>query len=252
MSLTKIFEDILNKEQPKSSSLGQFKIKPSTLGSKCLRKVYYVSAGVSEDFEFDLSGKRRMKLGDYVHSMLHDIYDEAGILIKYINPDGTTNLDWKNPTKIDYEFPLSSEDLFIKRGKIDAVIEINNELWIGEYKSINMNGFSNLTQAKPEHIIQAVVYLYVFNQMLASGAFSHIEQLAKYKAAKGVKFLYLNKDDTALKEFTLTNCDEIFGQIVEKIMVIRQAYETKQLPGKTPDFCKTCNYRTKCQNNYNI
>ena len=229
-----------------------FKIKPSMLGSKCLRKVYYSSASVPEDYPFDLQGKKRMALGDAIHSMLHDTFKKAGILIEYYNPDGSINMDWKNPTKEDREFPLVCPDIFIKKGKIDAVMVIDGELWLGEYKSINMRGFESLNGPKDDHIVQAVTYWYVFNKLLSEGAFAHIKELQGHTRAKGVRWLYVNKDDTSMKEYSLTQGDDVFAKIVEKIVKIHGMFETKTLPPKTEDWCRSCNWRTKCSKNFNI
>lgn len=222
------------------------------LGTPCMRKLYYSAAGVPEDYPFDLSGKKRMKLGDAIHEMLHSVYKQAGILIEYYNPDGSRNKDWKDPAKEDLEFPLSCPDLYIKKGKIDAVLVMDGELWLGEYKSINMNGFAALTAPKPDHTIQAVTYWYVFNLLLSEGKFSHIKELAGFTKAKGVRWLYVNKDDTEMKEFTMTEGDATFTQIVNRITGIKQHYDTKTLPAKTPDYCRTCQWRDKCKKNYNI
>lgn len=236
----------------KTATASPFKIKPSMVGSPCLRKNYYAAAYVPEDYDFDLSGKKRMVLGDAIHEMLHGVFKKAGILIEYYNPDGSKNKDWKNPDKLDLEFPLVCPDIFIKKGKIDAVLIIDGELWLGEYKSINMKGFSGLMAPKPDHVIQAVIYWYVFNKLLADGAFKHIKELEGFDRAKGVRWLYVNKDDTELKEFTMTDGDKIFTEIVEKIMKIRDHFERKELPEKTKDWCTSCPWRTKCSKNYNI
>jgi CRISPR/Cas system-associated exonuclease Cas4 (RecB family) len=222
------------------------------LGSPCLRKIYYSSASVDEDYPFDISGKKRMKLGDAVHEMLHSVFKEAGITIEYHNPDGSINKDWKDKSKDDVEFPLECEELFIRKGKIDEVVILDGELWLGEYKSINSKGFQTLSQAKSEHIIQAVVYWFVFNKLLSEGKFSHIEKLKGFTKAKGVKWLYVNKDDTELKEFSMTEGDLVFSQIVEKIMTIKEHYDKKVLPPKTQDYCYSCNWRDKCKKNFNI
>lgn len=261
-TLPQIFNEVLDMPLPGGSTQTQtpqgsttyttFKIKPSMVGSPCHRKIYYSAASVPEDYSFDLQGKRRMKLGDAIHEMLHETFKKAGILIEYYNPDGTFRKDWKDPSKLDLEFPLKCDDLFIKSGKIDAVMIIEGELWLGEYKSINLNGFSNLNEPKSEHIVQAVTYWYVFNLLLAEGKFAHIKELAGFTKAKGVRWLYVNKDDTSMKEFTMTEGDAIFTNIVDKIMKIREAWVTKTLPPKTKDWCQSCNWRDKCAKNFNI
>lgn len=217
-----------------------------------MRKIYYSSASVPEDYSFDLNGKKRMLLGDAIHTMLHGVFKKAKVVIEYYNPDGSKNKDWKDVTKDDNEFPLTEPDLYIKKGKIDAVLIIDGELWLGEYKSINLSGFMSLNAPKDDHITQAVTYFFVFNKLLAEGKFSHIKELEGFTQAKGVRWLYVNKDDTQMKEYSMTQADAIFTKIVEKIMLARSNFETKTLPPKTEDWCKTCNWRDKCKKNFNI
>lgn len=253
-SLITIFNNTISKEpewkKSSSSKTPQFKIKPSVLGSPCLRQIYYSSAGVPEDHPFPLDGKKRMKLGDAVHSMLHDVFKEAGIIVEYYNPDGSTPKDYNG--KDNTEFPLTSLELFIKKGKIDAVMIIDGELWLVEYKSINLKGFSSLMDPKSDHTIQAVTYFFVFNQHLKDGKFSHIKELHGFTQAKGIKWLYVNKDDTDLKEYSMTEADYLFKQIVEKIVTIKNFYDSKILPPKTNFYCYSCNWRDKCKKDVNI
>jgi CRISPR/Cas system-associated exonuclease Cas4 (RecB family) len=249
-TLPSIFDEVLsmpNTYVAKDAKV--FKIKPSSLGSPCLRKIYYTAAGVEEDYPFPLDGKRRMVLGDAIHDILHDIFSKAGILIDYVQEDGTTAKDFNgNP---DYEFPLVCPELFIKKAKIDAVMNIEQKLWIGEYKSINLKGFVEIMYPKPDHIIQAVTYFHVFNKLLSEGAFKHIPKLDNFTKAEGIRFLYICKDDTKLKEFVLTATDPIFTQIVDKIYTIKDHYDRKELPAKTQDWCQSCNFRDKCKKNFN-
>lgn len=252
-TLIDIFNEALDLDvrKKKTTSSLKFKIKPSMIGSACMRKIYYSSAGVEEDYGFDRAGKKRMKLGDAIHEMLHSTFKKAGIIIEYKNPDGTPHKKFGFMEEC-VEFPLESEELYVKHGYVDAIMVIDGELWIGEYKSINLKGFHGLMTAKMDHIVQAVIYWYVFNLMLSEGKFAHIPELQGFTKAKGVRWLYINKDDTDMKEFTMTQGDQIFSQIVDKIMLAHSNFTNKTLPPKTVEFCQTCNWRDKCKKNYNI
>lgn len=250
--LIKIFnQTLLGDAKKKSKKAPTFKIKPSMIGSKCERKIYYSSAGVEEDYDFDLAGKKRMALGDSIEDMLTKVFRKSGILIDYVNPDGSVHRKFGFADETT-QFPVECEDLFVKNGYIDAVMVLDGELWLADYKSINLNGFGGLATGKMDHIIQLVTYWYIFNLMLSEGKFSHIEKLQGFDKAKGIRLLYINKDDTEMKEYTMTDGDQIFSQIVNKIMATRKNYETKTLPPKTPDWCNTCNWRDKCKKNFNI
>lgn len=252
-SLKELFEQGLSVE-PYSKSKEykpKFAIKPSMIGSKCLRKIYYSTAGVIEDYGFDNDGKKRLLVGDALHSVISDVLSKTGKLIDYIEPDGSTHkkFGFAEETK---EFPLNCDELYIKHAYVDAVVILDNKLWLGEYKSINSKGFESLMAPKPDHIVQAVVYWYIFNMKLQDGAFSHIEALKPFTSVAGVRWLYFNKDNHALKEFHLEKGDQIFEEIVNKIMTIKDAYTKKQLPPGTQEFCNSCNWRDKCKKNYNI
>lgn len=249
--LKEIFDQVLNKPRYKKSAPTEpvFKIKPSVLGSKCERQIFYSATGVPEDTEFPLIAKKRMKLGDSIHAMLEDVFLEAGILVRYLNPDGSIPKDFDGHD--NHEFPVSSEELFIKSGKIDAVYIIEGKLWLGEYKSINENGFVSLYSPKPDHLIQGVTYFYIFNKMLKEGKYSHIEALKGFEKAEGIVFLYTNKNDTDMKEFRVTNADDTFSGVVNKIFKIKQYAENNVLPPCTPDYGRTCNcgWKNKSKNN---
>lgn len=251
-TLTQIFNDALMDEKPRKPKVNPpFKIKPSSLGSPCERKIYYGAAQVPEDYGFDLAGKKRMALGDAVHTVLRNVFKKAKITISYVNPDGTPHKRYGFMEETE-DFPLECADLFINNAYTDEVVIIDGELWLLEYKSINLRGFTGLFQAKPDHIIQAVTYWYVFNLKLQMGHFAHIPELQGFTKAKGVRWLYVNKDDTDFKEFHMTEGDKVFSDIVEKIFKIKAAYDSKTLPPKSQDFCNSCNWRDKCKKDYNI
>lgn len=248
MSLLKsIFDKHLSKEKPKTPH-SEFRIRPSVLGNKCLRQIFYSATGVSEDVPFPLIAKRRMILGTAIGEMLTNIFVDEKVLVKYQNPDGSTIIKDGKP---DYEFPITSPELYIKNGKIDGVLIIEGKLWLGEYKSINQRGFDSLMGPKSDHLIQGVSYLYVFNQLLAEGKYSHIPELKGFQKAEGIRFLYVNKDDTDTKEFVVTNSDQTFEGIVKKIVTIKWHADNNVLPPCTPDYGRTCNcnWKIKSKNN---
>lgn len=248
MSLIKLLESVLLSEKRyQSKKAPHFKIKPSVLGSPCMRKIFYSSGMVQEDFEDDLKSKKRMALGDSIHDTLKKIYRKSGQFIEYVNPDGSIpkGIDGQP----DQEFPLKCDELFIEYAKIDGVFIIDGKLWLGEFKSMKHDYFVALHTVKPEHFIQGVIYYYVFNKLLAEGKFKHIKALDGFTKAEGVIYLYVNKDNQELQEFAFTEADEVFKKIVEKILLAKMNYDKQILPPKTPDFCGTCPWREKCKKN---
>ena len=203
--------------------------KPSALGSPCARKLYYSYHRVPEDFGMPINVLRICRMGDAVHDMLNKIYYDAGVLIQ------------DEVRLVDEELELSAY--------IDAMFELDGELWIGEYKSINSRGFGYLKGPKPEHNIQAMTYLYVFNKQLKDGKFPKYE---KYKQAVGIKFIYVNRDNSQMQEFTVLPDDELFGEIINKIFLVREHTSKNTLPEKTKDWCNSCPWRQKCEDEFVI
>jgi len=231
------------------------RFKPSILGSPCLRKIFYSYNCVLEDFGMARKNKIICDMGNYIHEYLSEIFRKANILVDFVLPDGRTPIG-KYSHKPDHEFPLKDFELNLSL-KIDAVLKIEDKLWIAEYKSIKGEDWLKLIEPKPEHRIQAMVYVYIFNKALEDNLFSYIPALSGIKKVEGIKFLYFSKDEKnwkqdgsgILKEFTVLADDDLFIKIVEKMEQVKQHTKTKTLPPKAEDFCFFCPYRTKCGKN---
>lgn len=223
-------------------------IKASILGSPCLRKVYYSYNKAPEDIPFPLKNARITNLGNAIGKMLFEAFDKEGVVIRFTKPDGTYHVD-KHTNEPDYEFRLTFPELDINMAKIDAVLTLDDGLWLGEFKSINERGFKELKAPKSDHAVQGVLYLYLFNLALKEGLFSHIPQLANYTKANGVRFLYYWKDKSELKEYTITSADQLFRDIVYKIEYTKDCTLKGLLPPKTEDWCGTCTYQFRCAGN---
>lgn len=245
-TLPKIFNEAIRQPAKTKKSKRPPAFKPSMLGSPCLRKVYYSYNKVPEEKAFPIGAQRIMELGNYVGDMLYAAFKKAGIAIDYVDENGKIPIRFGKPCP---EFPISSEELEIPNGLIDLTCIIEKQLWLGEFKSINSNGYSNLQGPKPAHLVQGIIYLYIFNKMLREGAYKHIKQLDDFDRATGIRFLYYNKDSSNLKEFTLTTADELFKQIVMKIETIKMHSKNDTLPEKTPDYCNSCPWAQRCSKN---
>lgn len=253
-NLISIFYDTLKPSVKKERKSNAFNVKPSAAGTKCLRKLYYSTLKVPEDFDVPENVKKMGKMGDGIGHILSNAYRDQGILIDYVKPNGAFEIFRGVP---NLEFPISCPELGIKRGLIDAVLIMNNELWLGEYKSCTNNSFIKLRGAKPPHLVQGIIYLFVFNKLLKEGAFKHIKALDGFTEAKGMRFLYVNRDrcvDFLMKEFVvpISSADANFKSIVNMITTLLTYTNTETLPPKTPEWCSTCAWRLKCDNEYNI
>lgn len=246
-SLIDVYNRSCKREADANPKKGTPSIKPSMLGSPCIRKIFYSYNKVPEDIGFPLANARIANLGTAIGKMLADAFYKEGIGIKFRKPDGTYYKDFDGSD--DFEFRVSSPDLDVKLGKIDLVFKLDDGLWLGEFKSIKADGYAELVGPKPDHLIQGVLYLYLFNLALKSGEFAHIEELKGIEKANGVRFLYYNKDKSELKEFTVTVADQVFVQIVTKIELVKDYSKRQELPPKTPDYCRTCSWNKKCEKN---
>lgn len=227
------------------------RIKPSDLGSPCYRKIYYSYLRTDPDQKIKPDQKRIFDIGDAVHGMIGDWVLGAKLLIPYRDlKTGEIPLS-KWTGKPDMEFPIVVPELDIEKGKIDAILKIDGEIWIGEWKSSKSSKFEELTAAQDEHIIQANTYVHLFEYCLQRGDYAHIEELSGITEVKGVIFLYLNKDTSELKEFIVPKMDDSLEVVVEKIAKIKEFVDKKELPGKTEHYCYFCPFNKKCKKEFN-
>lgn len=223
-------------------------IKPSVLSSPCLRKVYYNYANAPEESGPPLHLQRRAKMGIEVGKMIQNSLIEAGVAIKYRKPDGSYNKDWRTGEN-DYEFEVWDEKLKVKKGKIDSLVILEGKLWVVEIKSVNDRTYSGLSAPRYSDAVQSITYLYLFNKLLKEGAYSHIKELDGVERAVGVRHIYYNRDSSYLKEFTMTDTASVFKALVEKIYTIQWYHQNRQLPLCTPDYCGSCPYKKRCDQN---
>lgn len=247
-NLTKIMERSLL-TQKELNYVPSPKFRPSYLGTPCLRKIYYSYYRVEPDELPNLKGQKIFRVGDALHSMISQIYRDAGVLVDYRNKDGSYRKHISG-FGFDYEFPLKDYDLEIS-SKIDAVLKIDGKLWIGEWKSCSGKKFMPLKGAMPEHIIQGAMYLYLFREQLKAGKFSHIPELDGITDVEGVIFLYLNKENLDdYKEFAYTDLELPFMNVIEKILKVKDHCSSGTLPPGTVDNCQWCDYKNKCAINF--
>lgn len=227
--------------------------KPSSMGSPCMRKIYYDYNRVEPDQEFPLRAKKILIVGDHIHEMLSDLLRKAGVLVDYRNKTNGQIPISRHTGEPDPEFPLKDPEHEIS-AKIDAVTIVDGKLWLNEFKSSNKNKFEKLNGPEEAHKLQASIYYVLFNKLLKEGKYSHIEELKPFDKAEGVRLLYLNKDNSALKEFILSEeqIQESWNTVLSKIKVVKDAIAGDQLPETTWDWCDGCAWRFKCKQDFKI
>lgn len=226
-------------------------LRPSDLGSECLRRLYYSFFRVPRDLPTKVNEVQLFNSGDAVHTMVKEWLTLAGLSIPWRDENGITPTN-RFTGKPDPEFPVSSDKLLIKKGKIDDVIIIKDELWLVEVKSVNDRKFGMMYEANPDHKVQATLYLYLFEENLKKGTYSHIKELDQYKEVKGLIFLYVNRNSGEIKEFDFYKEPDTYNAIVDKIDRLRPYLKAKELPPCEPEKCQYCPFKRRCKADKNI
>ena len=264
-TLTEIIHEYLeasNKPDPNSNYRPKPSFRPSSLGSICLRAIFYSYWRVDPDKPMEATNYKTFQIGDAYHDLLKKWVRANGLLIDYVKPDGKVPVNWftKEP---DPEFPCSEEELEIPKAKMDGIGLIDGKLWVYEFKSINDGGFNGKTYPsgfvlpplkapKREHLRQAMMYPFLLEQGIREGKYSHIKELDGITEVEGVIFLYVNKNDGDFKEYRIKKDIKVFGRVVEDILEVQSHNEAKTLPPKnTKENCRFCNWKSKCDKSFN-
>lgn len=117
-------------------------------------------------------------------------------------------------------------------GRADAIITLNNELYVVDFKSMNSLIFKNLELAKEENVSQLQLYLHFF------------------KIPKGI-LLYVNKDTLELKEFLVQYNPSLATSLLNDLKVLKTKIEANIVPVWLPDYpdnwqCRYCQFREIC------
>lgn len=153
MALKKIFNSMKHDKQSLIARLDKFlvvnqeendrakNVNSPSMAGRCMRANYYARTGEGSQGLIDARTQRIFDNGTYTHERLQD----------YLKKEGTLIFD---------EVPLIDYALNIQ-GHTDGLLKLSQYKYaILEIKSINSNGFSKLKDAKEEHKLQAMVYLY--------------------------------------------------------------------------------------------
>ena len=259
MFLKKLLKKQWDKERqynPDSKNWGK-NMRLSFMGTPCLRRNFYEYHREEPDFPFAEKNYKSMNLGRGYDDMLKSWLKSLGVLIEYKDKEGNVK-----------EFPVNSEELQIKNGRVDAVINlqgyegVKDGIWMVEFKSINNKGFSYIKSGpKKEHLTQTMGYVYLFEDNLKRGDYSHISELDGLDEVNGCMFIYINRENEKIevdkdgnqdifkhwwKEFLVEKDPQVFADIIDKIVTLQSYIKRDKLPPKTAHFCDWCSYREMC------
>jgi CRISPR/Cas system-associated exonuclease Cas4 (RecB family) len=118
-------------------------------------------------------------------------------------------------------------------GRADAIVTLNNELYVVDFKSMNSLVFKNLNAPKEENVNQIQLYLHFF------------------KIPKGI-LLYINKDTLELKEFFIQYDSKLAKKLLDDLYILKQKIDSNIVPARLIDFpnnwqCQYCQFFEICK-----
>lgn len=118
-------------------------------------------------------------------------------------------------------------------GRADAIVTLDNELYVVDFKSMNSMVFKNLTQPKEDNINQLQLYLHFF------------------KISKGI-LLYVSKDNLELKDFLVEYDKARAEKLLKGLSDLKIKIETDVVPGAIADYpadwqCQYCQFKEICK-----
>ncbi len=209
MKLIPLIDTLLeSREESRNDTRDYFHISEV---DKCPRAIFYKMKGyLGEKFKADMY--RKLDNGDYVHKRIMSILVSLGIVVAS-------------------EIRIPESNLF--HGRADAIVTIDNELYVLEIKSMNRYAFDKLEAPDPAHLKQIQLYMHYFN------------------INKGI-ILVENKDSQEMKEFIVTRDDRILNEIFISFGILKEMTQANTIPPK-PNFnrdekwrCDYCPYRKVC------
>ncbi len=117
-------------------------------------------------------------------------------------------------------------------GRADAIITLDNELYVVDFKSMNSYKFKDLKAPLPENVNQIQLYLHFF------------------KIPKGI-LLYVDKNTLALKEFLVNYNPKMVNSLLKSLEDLKEKIDTDIIPVRLPDYpnnmqCRYCAFREIC------
>jgi CRISPR/Cas system-associated exonuclease Cas4 (RecB family) len=118
-------------------------------------------------------------------------------------------------------------------GRADAIVTINNELYVVDFKSMNSYKFKTLEAPLGDNVNQIQLYLHYF------------------KIPKGI-LLYVDKNTLALKEFLINYNPALSESLVSSLESLKVKIDGNIIPAQLLDYpqnmqCKYCAFKEICK-----
>ncbi|GBD33892.1 hypothetical protein HRbin34_00193 [bacterium HR34] len=181
-----------------------------TDAGRCPRSIFFKFKNVPRE-EMEARLLRLFEHGDYIQMQILNILFSLGIVRAseiYIPPNE------------------------IITGRADAIITLNDKLYVVDFKSINSMLFKKLDAPKEENVNQIQLYMHYF------------------KIPRGI-LLYMDKDTSDIKEFILEYDKELCEKLINDLKKLKKNIEENIVPERLPDYpdnwqCKHCPFREIC------
>ncbi len=117
-------------------------------------------------------------------------------------------------------------------GRADAIITLNNELYVVDFKSMNSMLFRKLEVPKEENVNQIQLYMHYFG------------------IPKGI-LLYMSKDTSELKDFLIQYNADLVQGLLKGLENLDKKIKTDIVPEQMPDYprnrqCVYCQFKDIC------
>ncbi len=118
-------------------------------------------------------------------------------------------------------------------GRADAIVTLENELYVIDVKGINSNTFRTLAEPKPDNVNQIQLYLHFF------------------KIPRGI-LLYVSKNTLELKEFFVSYDKVRCEKLIDDLKLLKTKIDVNVIPAPIPEFpgdyqCRYCQFKEVCE-----
>ena len=117
-------------------------------------------------------------------------------------------------------------------GRADAIITLDNELYVVDFKSMNSMVFRKLEEPKEENVNQIQLYLHYF------------------KIPKGI-LLYMSKDTSELKDFVIQYNPKLAQSLLKGLETLDKKIKANIVPERLTNYsqnwqCQYCQFKDIC------
>lgn len=181
-----------------------------TDAGRCPRAIFFKFKKVPRE-EMEARVLRMFDHGDYIHKLILNTLFSLGIVRSA-------------------EISIPPQEII--SGRADAIISLDNEIYVLDIKSMNSMIFKSLEKPKEDNLNQLQLYLHFF------------------KIPKGI-LLYINKDTQELKEYLVDYNPTIAQNLLIELKNLKKKIDSNIIPQRILGWpndrqCQYCQFREVC------